>query len=210
MSTLTPNYGLIKPEPLVDFALVDDINANYDVLDTQVKLKEDLELDHANIEYGLDYIEFEVAPTEALFVDAGQWGSLFDISQSSPIDDATMWLLDIEFSGNQFASEATSLSVRVDRGINHGGTIVLQTEIRGGTGGAPIFESTSRESAVASAITTFTLLPPPYQDGINTQYKMRMSGRGETPNGHLLSFSVSPQGNGGIFGDVIGKLTFGR
>lgn len=204
MSTLTPNYGLLKPDPDVDFALVDDINDNYDIIDATLKPLDDEATAQSGEEYGLNIIELDIEPNEIRVVSAGQWGSIFGITQSTPIDEVTKWILDIQFTGDtNTGAEPTSLSVRVDRGINQGGTALLQTEIHGDD---TVNESTSREAAVASRYITFTGLPTPYQDGVQTKYYMRFACSGETPNGHLLSFEVSPQGEAAEFYDVIARL----
>lgn len=203
MATFTPNYNLKKPAG-VDLALVADINSNYNILDTQLNTLDDTSVVHAGREYGLSYYDFDVTPNELRIVNAGAWGTLFDLGLSNPIDSAVKWLLDIQFTGERnTGTDATSLSIRVDRGSNHGGTMIVQ----GGLEADHTYSS--RETAVSSGITTFTNYHPPVvESGLAQRYYFRIACFGEAPNGAKLVFQVSPVGGtSSKFYDVAGRLT---
>lgn len=199
MSTLTPNYSFVKPADS-EFALVDILNTNTQSIDTILKARVDEAAVLREKELGLEQVLYD---TNSKVTSAGAWATLFELSAAANTTPTTHWILDLRFAGRKTTGTLpTSLSLRVDRGANYGGTLILL----GGANTSHIM--TSQEAAVAGAVTTFTGLHPPDEAGqAEYWYDFRIACAGEASNSDKLKIEVSPVGANASFSEVCGKLT---
>lgn len=198
MSTLTPNYSFVKPAD-TELAIVDVINTNTQSIDTILKARVDEASTLYNKERGLNNLKID---TNSKVASAGAWATLFELTADANFTPTTHWLCDLRFAGRKTTGSApTSLSLRIDRGANYGGTMILM----GGANSSHIM--TSDEKAVAGAITTFTGLHPPDEAGqAEYWYDIRLVGAGETLNSDKFKIEVSPVGANASFDGIIADL----
>lgn len=140
MVSLTPNYGLVKPDERTDFIDIDQINSNMDTIDTQLK----------NLS---DRVVLEKARTNKLIANAFDGGDLgvaanFNTSPTNAIthDGSRCYLITTRWDARPSSGIVSGHMVVHQFSLNAGAWTDLSWGHYGCYVNAPIFESRYFES----------------------------------------------------------------